>query len=148
MFYNIKKCGELITEYENKNKFKYDIIWFHRCDIINSSSYKMDDFVFDEEYIKIPHGNDWRNGLNGLSMFGSNDNMKYFCKLYDNIKIQLSDNLMFHPENMIKQHLINKNYNINIVRYEFNFTLDTDRNKNDKINKLTTLQSYNDIDKL
>jgi hypothetical protein len=126
MFFNHKKNGELIEEYETKNGFKYDVIIFYRTDIETNIPYNINNFIYDNKYIAIPSGWDCRDGINGAIASGDNDSMKYYCGIYDNIVNIVREISRFHPERLIKEHLI-RNKSFSIIRYDYNFIYDKDR---------------------
>lgn len=122
MFYNWMKNFQLIENFQKKQNMLFDIIINYRSDILSSEFInfdKIENINFNTIY--IPQGNDW-GGVNDQMAFGNFDSMKKYCEIYKNIqKYNDNDNVIFHPETLLKHHL--KCSNVNIIRFYFKYVL-------------------------
>lgn len=125
MYYNRKKCFELVEAYQEENAFRYDIVVFFRADIVSQNAY---DLIVpkDDSTIYIPSGYDWCGGLNDQIAHGTVAAMKIYAELYDEIpKYCLEQGCLFHPETLLKWHL-DRNH-MKIERFTFLYTLNSKR---------------------
>lgn len=103
MWYNRKKCVELVEQYQKMKGIKYDVIVQFRADIISRH-----DFIVrctGDNDVTIPIGNDW-GGVNDQIAYGNVLAMKVYATLYDNIRTYvLDDGVTFHPETLNKHHI-------------------------------------------
>jgi hypothetical protein len=124
MYYNRKKCFELVEQYQQENRFVYDVVVFFRADIVTQNSF---DLIVptDNMTIYIPSGYDW-GGLNDQIAHGTFSAMKIYADLYNHIsKYCLEQGCLFHPETLLKWHL-DKNQ-LKIRRFNFLYTLNSKR---------------------
>jgi len=125
MFYNIKSAFNLIKPYQEKYNTIFDCVLFYRADINSNKLISIG--VSQPNTIYIPNGYDY-GGINGLCAYGDYYSMKKYSNLVDNIKIMCEkQGVIFHPETLLKNHL--KNEKLNIVRFEFPFTLHPKRHE-------------------
>jgi hypothetical protein len=123
MFYNTFKAFQLLEKYERNHKMKFNCIIFYRADI--DSSEILDINIENDNDIYIPDGNDY-GGINGLIAYGSNNSMKVYCNLVNNIdKMCREQHVTFHPETLLKKHL--ENNSIIIKRFPYEYSLHKSR---------------------
>ena len=144
MFYNNKKCVELIE----KSSKQYDLILRYRTEICYTNPFKIPD-VIKPNTVYIPNNYDW-GGINDQIAYGDLKSMKTYTELYDNIiNYNQNDNIRIHPETLLKHHL-QKN-KVNIVRFEFNYSLIKKANYSDqrkyKIRDQKTYKIIEDLEK-
>ena len=121
MFYHNKKCMDLIENYEKNNNMKFDIVIKYRNDIDTSEVLNFDNPPVSDNTIYIPNNNDW-GGINDQIAYGSKVAMKKYCSLIDNYqKYILEDNIINHPETILKHHLISNN--LTVQRFVFSYFL-------------------------
>jgi hypothetical protein len=113
MWKNIKNTFNLIEK-------KYDFIIKSRYDIMVSDKLYLK--YLHKECINIPFCEDWRNGISDLFAVGNFDNMKHYCGMISKIeKYTEKENILFHPETLLKHHLKDKkinrfNMSVSIIR--------------------------------
>ena len=76
-----------------------------------------DDLNMAQERLIIPKGLDGRDGYQDSFAFGTSENMKTYSSVYDKIPEYSDDNIMIHPEFILKHHL--KQNKVPIERIEF-----------------------------
>lgn len=108
MFYKIKQCNELKSNFELKNNFKYDFVIRFRGDLQLFSSFDLN--AFDKNKIHVPLYGDY-NGLNDQLAIGSSQSMDIYCNLFDEIH-EYTKKIELNPEKLLKFHLENKNIEI------------------------------------
>ena len=103
MWYKIQDCLNLMVDYENKFSIKYDYIIKCRFDLKFHNSLPLPK---NDSDIIIPPGYDWRDGINDLFAFGSRESMIYYCSMFNFLEKYISeDDVLFHPETILKHHL-------------------------------------------
>ena len=55
--------------------------------------------------VYIPHGNDFRGGVNDQFAFGGYEEMRCYFELYLQFRQMFAEGLIFHPEYYLHQHL-------------------------------------------
>ena len=111
MFYTNLKC------YEQAGQNDYDIIFRCRTEIEYERPISTDDLNMAQERLIIPKGLDGRDGYQDSFAFGTSENMKTYSSVYDKIPEYSDDNIMIHPEFILKHHL--KQNKVPIERIEF-----------------------------
>jgi hypothetical protein len=107
MFYKIKKCYDLLNE-------TYDIVIRCRLDIMFSNRLILE----NNDFINIPSGGDYHGGIGDVFAYGSQNNMQKYCSLYDHIKSFIANQeIVFHPESILKYYLLKNNTPINRFKY-------------------------------
>jgi hypothetical protein len=123
MFYCHYCNMNMIKQYENKHKFKYDVIIYARTDGILKDPIPL--HLFSDNILNVPNQFDF-SGLNDQFAFGPRDIMETYCNLYPNIvKYRLDDNIMFHPESLLFHHVTS--CNLSVRRFNFQYELDSSR---------------------
>lgn len=115
MFYNTKKCIELIKS----SNINYDVVMKYRTEVFFSSDFI--NFNFDDikdNTIFIPNINHFL-GINDQIAYGNLQSMEIYSQLYDNLPDYY--NIAVKPEIMLKHHLLRKN--ITIVLFHFYYNL-------------------------
>jgi hypothetical protein len=142
MFYNNKKCVQLI---ENSST-QYDVILRYRTEVCYKIPFKIPD-VITPNTIYIPNNYDW-GGINDQIAYGDLESMKTYTELYDNIlNYNQNYNIRIHPETLLKYHL--QKTKMNIVRFEFNYSLIKKANYRDQIKyKISDPDQYKIIEDL
>jgi len=116
MFYNNKKCVELI---ERSTK-KYDVVLRYRTEVRFHNLFEIPE-ILQQNTIYIPGNFDW-GGINDQIAYGNLESMKKYTELYDNmIGYNKNNNVRYHPETMLLHHL--KTIKIHIVRFIFHYRL-------------------------
>lgn len=112
MFYKIQKAFKLIP-----NNNTYDLIIRNRLDITYNSKI----FFQKNEYLNVPCGGDYRGGLLDLFGYGCYNVMGLYSDIFSHIPKYMEDNILFHPESILRYHCIKQN--INIKRFNFDIFL-------------------------
>jgi hypothetical protein len=111
MWYKIKSSLELMLHYERMQGFKYDLIIKGRFELTFHDDLEINP---DPSFISIPPGYDWRGGINDILAYGGREPMQWYCSLYDHIRYYVMNNeILFHPETLMKHHLFNSKFGIN-----------------------------------
>lgn len=154
MYYGMKRCIEMVEDYEIKNNFKYDIIIRSRYDIrantncigINNhpnESFKITDLKIKKEDIIFPLKGFWVGKSIDLKLYRFNNNTEdriirvndsYFigneacrllCKTYDHFNLLKNHyNAVLHNENLIVHMCLHYNINIILKNFECNLCRD------------------------
>jgi hypothetical protein len=150
MYYHNKKCFDMMEKYSIKKNIKFDIVVKYRSDIDNGVAVKQiipsitnyytnnytdnTDIIcvpslfykplindkLEDNVIYIPNNFDW-GGINDQIAYGKVDIMKKYCECVDNIEKICELGMIFHPETLLKTHLlINR---LHVKRVDFNYTL-------------------------
>ena len=110
MWYKINSTLKLMVEFENACDFKYDFVIKGRFDIQIHDDL---DLRKNKNVVNIPPGFDWREGFNDILAWGCRDSMIHYCSLGDKIENYVKmEGVFFHPETMLKYHLINSPYGV------------------------------------
>lgn len=121
-FTNKKRVFELMEKYSITNKIKYDVVISYRIDIQLISKFDICNPKYNTIY--IPEGQDWRMGINDQIAYGSQNVMKKYCNILNNIHIILKYKLSkygFHPENLTLANI--KYNNIYIYRFKLSYII-------------------------
>ena len=140
MFYHNKKCMELIQEYQNRKKIKFDCVIKYRSDIkadtllpflnpiSNPTSSPTSNLTSNASpnpvspsVIYIPRTGDWCGGINDQIAYGSIHAMQKYTQLVDNIEKYLSQGISVHPETLLAWHL--RMCMIQVIRFDFEYSL-------------------------
>lgn len=112
MFYKIYRVFNLIN-FNNT----YDIVIRNRVD----TKFDSELTLIQNDCLNVPCGGDHKDGLMDLFAYGSREIMKIYSDLYNQINSHISDNIVFHPETILRYHC-NKN-NLCIHRFQYNIYL-------------------------
>jgi len=119
MFYHRRKGFNLITKYQKSNKMQFDCVLFFRADIDEDDELNIQHPK--ENTIYIPNTNDY-GGISDILAYGSYKSMDKYSNLVNYIKyICIEQKVVYHPEIMLKQHLLNES--LAIERFPYNFKL-------------------------
>jgi hypothetical protein len=101
-YYNLYKSNELKCLYEQKNNFKYDVVYRMRTDYYFFRTPESD---VEKESVHIPHL--WNfNGVSSGFAYGDSKSMDIYSSLFFYIKkYNLEDGCVFHPETIKGFHL-------------------------------------------
>lgn len=114
MFYNIFKCNQLKSEYEQMMGFKYDLVIRSRFDLVFSAVNNTPYLDRDESKVYIP----WRDGSGNFSgdktpflygglvdqfAIGTSSVMDKYSDVYPNVDTMINAGGVFHPETLLKQ---------------------------------------------
>jgi hypothetical protein len=123
MFYNHRKCMDMILKYQLESNLRYDVVVYMRADILpttrNGFSLVLDD------YLHVPAGADW-DGLNDQIAYGSVEIMNRYCDLFYYVETYCNQlGCPPYPERLLKFHV---NYlHIPVKRFQFSYTLNPKR---------------------
>jgi hypothetical protein len=119
-FINKKRVFDLLKEYCEKTKVKYDIIISLRVDLVINSK-----FIFDnikDNTIYTPNCYDWR-GLNDQIAYGNMYVMeKYMCIIDNCINLLSEKKCIAHPESLTLQNIIY--HDIEMSKFELDYYID------------------------
>ena len=111
-FYNVLKCNELKSQYENENSFKYDIVIRSRTDYFWFRYLTDEELTLSKNNIIIPR--EWAfkcvnyfARFDGFA-FGSSHLMDEYSQLFNRIE-EYSRDIQFHPESLCGYHLMKNN---------------------------------------
>jgi|SaaInlV_100m_DNA_2_1039680.scaffolds.fasta_scaffold03666_5 hypothetical protein len=108
MFRKIKLCYDLLEgNYDTVIKTRFDCKYTEEFPILDIDKYN------------IPNGGDFENGIFDMVCASSQENMKYYCSIYDEIENYLDEGIPLHSELLLKRHLESKIIN----RFEYTVVL-------------------------
>jgi hypothetical protein len=117
MFYHTRKAFDLITTYQQSNKMHFDCVIFFRADIDGEDELSIK--APNDNTIYIPEGEDY-GGICGIIAYGSYKSMDKYSNLVNCIDyICKKQNVVYHPETMLKQHLLNESLVIERFPYKY-----------------------------
>lgn len=99
MFYSKYVTNKLKSEYENENKFKYDVVFYSRFDF--ALNRKFDFSVLDLSKVHIPDF-DYFNDQCG---FGSSQIIDLASEVYENISKHCDDGVVLGGEDLLKKQI-------------------------------------------
>lgn len=105
MFYTMKESLRLLSEYEQANNFKYDLVLRTRFDIgletkIDLSSFNLKEGIYSPDVCANPKViSDWFN-------FSTSDNMKLYSEIYDNITNYFNQGVMITSGEELITHML------------------------------------------
>ena len=126
MFYSMKESLRLLSEYEQANNFKYDLVVRTRCDISLESKIDLEIFdlkegVYSPDVCANPEViSDWFN-------FSTSDNIKQYSEIYDNIVKYSTQGVMITSGEELITHML-KSKHIPIKKVPCELYLLRDRN--------------------
>jgi hypothetical protein len=150
MYYGMKRCIEMVEEYERKNNFTYDLIIRSRYDIKADTrkgglymnppeSFRLTDIKCDEKDIIFPRKGFWVGKSIELksyrfdkctdnriirvndSYFIGNETSRILCKTYDHFYLLKNHyKTILHNENLIAHMCLHYNFNIVLKNFECN----------------------------
>ena len=113
MWYSINRANQLKKEYEKANGFVYDCVAKNRMDMYFLDGLGMQDIMDCKDCIYIPNHYDYLQGINDRFAFGDSGQMDIYSDLYNHFDYYgVAENVLFHPETMIKHHLDKNRVNI------------------------------------
>jgi hypothetical protein len=117
MFYHTRKAFDLITEYQNLNKIHFDCVIFFRADMDEEDELTIKSP--SKNTIYIPEGEDY-GGICGIIAYGSYESMNKYSNLVNCInRICVTQKVVYHPESMLQQHLLNEMVIIERFPYKY-----------------------------
>lgn len=121
MFYKIKKCNDLKSEYEAQHNFKYDVVIRVRPDMrFDTRLYTLDFLNLKGNNIYLPKF-DYHLGLNDKFAFGSSSTMDMYSECIDNIPMYYDNGCIFNAEAIMKAHI--KHMRLQVYRCDLQYTL-------------------------
>jgi len=107
-FYNVLKCNELKSNYEEENKFKYDFVIRVRPDYFWFRSITSDEFEAAKENVLTPERWSFKCvqpfAQSDIFAIGSSELMDQYSSLFSKID-DYCNNFPFHPESLCGYHL-------------------------------------------
>lgn len=118
MFYHNKRSFQLMEQYQIKHNIKFDVIIKFRGDLKSTQQFPIET-PLNNLTVYIPKNFDW-SGINDQIAYGDFESMKIYSNCVDHILDYCKNNIIFHPETILKHHLNTNNLNIKRVKYEYN----------------------------
>jgi hypothetical protein len=120
MFYNILKCNDLKTSFENENNIKYDLVIRARPDCFWFRFLSDEEITLSKTGVLTPVEWSFR-GVNDCArsdMFaiGSSDLMNRYSQIYNNIDEYSKTHIGYHPESLCGYHM--QQQNISNIEYK------------------------------
>ncbi len=109
MWYKIKQSFLLMSGYENIIGEKYDYVIKGRFDLKIHNQIVLDPNL---NTICVPPGFDWKGGVNDVFAWGGRDSMEWYCSMFDNLDDYILSTGFFHPESLLRHHLLTSEYNL------------------------------------
>jgi len=107
MFFAIRRCGDMKVETERREGFVYDVVFRVRTDTAISNQFDLDLYMgMKDHFVIFPWSGHWRGGLNDQFAFSSSSNMDIYASVWDHIVEHCQNNCPFHPETLVKYHLM------------------------------------------
>lgn len=119
MFYHNKRCFELLEKFQKRSNVKFHAIVKYRGDISSPKLMDISDTPLDDT-IYIPDGADW-GGINDQIAYGTSEAMRKYCNCVDSILEYCADGVIFHPETLLRHHIIK--INLKIQRYQYDYKI-------------------------
>lgn len=104
MFYKIKSCNDLKSQYERENNFKYDLVLRGRFDNLYKHTFD-DNEIKDANSLYLPLFGNF-SGYSDQFAFSSSDNMNIYASLYDKLEQYTQEGHTTCPEGLMKHHVI------------------------------------------
>lgn len=122
-WYGVKRVFELLKAYSKVNNATYDVVFRIRPDILFYD--KFDYKYFDG--IQLPSFNG-SGGLYDRLAFGSYENIKKYCGLYDGIMGGLYNNMAYtgNSESKLRQHIETNNIPVKTIQMSFYHSINKD----------------------
>lgn len=101
-WYGVKRVFDVFDNYKKLNDIEYDVVFRIRTDIKFYNQFAYNPFDGIQISDKFGHG-----GIHDRLAYGSYENMKYYCSLYDNIYSGKYNEYLFtgNSESKLLQHL-------------------------------------------
>jgi len=107
MFFAIRRCSDMVVEQERKEGFVYDLVFRVRTDTAISNHFDLNLYLpIKDNFVIFPWSGHWRGGLNDQFAFSSSANMTIYASVWDHIIDHCQNNCPFHPETLVKYHLM------------------------------------------
>jgi SAM-dependent methyltransferase len=103
MFYKIKACNDLKSQYEKENNFKYDIVFRCRFDALYNHTFE-DNELKNLDGVYFPRTGHF-GGINDQFAFGNSNNMDVYSSVYDKLEEYSSQGICISPEMLLKHHI-------------------------------------------
>jgi len=103
MYYKIKMCNDLKSQYEKENNFTYDCVIRYRADLFILQA-PMIRKGMDLNKIYLPNFFDW-GGYNDQFAYSSSQVMDIYSSLFDNIEKYMDEGMYINPEKLLKHHI-------------------------------------------
>lgn len=118
MFYQRWLCDQ----YFQKDSVNYDVVIVGRSDLILSEPllYKHLQLAIDTNSVIIPMGSDYEYGICDVLAFGPPKLIDRYCNLFECIPKYLKDGVWYHPEHILKYHLLKQKIPHNRISYTIN----------------------------
>lgn len=110
MYYKIKLCNDLKSQYEKENDFTYDCVIRFRPDIRLDE--KLDLKKFDLTKINIPSFGDYF-GINDQIAISNSSNMNIYCSVFDHLDEYIKELMMTDPELFLEKHMLTMGMKVN-----------------------------------
>lgn len=107
------KCNMLRKSYIKK----YDVVIVGRPDLILGEPLFEHHLIEAQDKLIIPMGGDWEGGICDLLAIGPPKYIDIYCDLFTHLEQYIKNNVMFHPEHMLKYHLYQYKIPISRVSY-------------------------------
>ena len=118
-----RRCGEMLTTYENDNDDRYERVIFSRLDVGYFEKVSRHVENQDLENLYIP---DFHNvfggvidGYNDRFAVSNRENMRIYFNLVQSIKPFLAQGGLLHGETFLKWHLTNHQINVKLLPVRF-----------------------------
>ena len=118
MFYHNKRCFELMETYQNKHQITFDTILKFRADLFSNTEFHISEI--EQDTIYIPNSFDF-SGINDQIAYGTPNSMKIYTNCVDHIINYCKKDIIFHPETILKHHLVTNN--LKIIRFRYPYQL-------------------------
>jgi hypothetical protein len=107
MFFAIRRCGDMKVENERKDGVVYDFVFRVRPETALSTHFDLSFYAAMKDlFVVFPWSGHWRGGLNDQFAFSSSANMDIYASVWDHIVDHCQNNCPFHPETLVKYHLL------------------------------------------
>ena len=119
MFYHNYKAMELIKNFQDKHNTTFDAVIKYRADIYSQDIINIENNI-DNDTVFIPVGSDW-GGVNDQVAYGNFNSMYKYSSCFLKFHKYAEFYNVFHPETILKLHLIMNNLKEN--RFNYNYKL-------------------------
>jgi hypothetical protein len=119
--YKKHKCNLLRQSFGEK----YDVVVLCRPDLILGEYFLEQYLHYAQDRLIIPMSGDWEGGICDLFAIGPPEYIDIYCNLFLHLEEYIEDNILFHPEHLLKWHLLK--YNVPISRISYTIHLNQRR---------------------
>lgn len=122
MLFSMRRCNDMMLEYEKNNGFEYDRIIRSRLDVTYFESVEQIN-DYDLSYLYLPDFHCWHEvqgaGYNDRFAVGNRRDMNIYLTEYDSLKKYAKEGKILHAESTLRYHLEKNNVKVKLCPVRF-----------------------------